>query len=136
MAMDFASIVSAEYAAAMEEAGTPEMVNQQPIGTGPFTFVDYQTDAVIRYAANENYWQADLPKVDNLIFAITPDASVRLQRLQAGECHVMPYPNPADLEAIRSDDSLKMENQEGLNVGYLAYNTMEAPSISQRSVRP
>ncbi|QFU09093.1 Periplasmic dipeptide transport protein precursor [Rhodobacteraceae bacterium THAF1] len=134
MAMDFASIVSAEYAAAMEEAGTPEMVNQQPIGTGPFTFVDYQTDAVIRYAANENYWQADLPKVDNLIFAITPDASVRLQRLQAGECHVMPYPNPADLEAIRSDDSLKMENQEGLNVGYLAYNTMEAP-FDQPEVR-
>ena len=37
MAMDFASIVSKEYADAMLAAGTPEMVNQAPIGTGPFT---------------------------------------------------------------------------------------------------
>ena len=50
LAMDFASILSAEYADAMLAAGTPEMLNQAPIGTGPFSFVAYQKDAVIRYA--------------------------------------------------------------------------------------
>ncbi|WP_292289500.1 ABC transporter substrate-binding protein [Marivita sp.] len=127
LAMDFASIVSKEYADAMAEAGTPEMLNQRPIGTGPFNFQDYQTDAVIRYAANENYWEDDIPKVDNLVFAITPDASVRLQRLQAGECHVMPYPNPADIDSIRSNTELELKEQEGLNVGYLAFNTTQEP---------
>ncbi|CAM4123873.1 ABC transporter substrate-binding protein [Palleronia rufa] len=127
MAMDFASIVSKEYADAMEAAGTPEMLNQQPIGTGPFVFEDYQTDAVIRYSKNENYWKEDEPKVDNLVFAITPDASVRLQRLQAGECHVMPYPNPADIDSIKANPDLDLLQQEGLNVGYLAYNTTQAP---------
>ncbi|TRD23298.1 ABC transporter substrate-binding protein [Palleronia caenipelagi] len=127
MAMDFASIVSKEYADAMEAAGTPEMLNQKPVGTGPFVFQDYQTDAVIRYTKNAEYWDEGLPKVDNLVFAITPDASVRLQRLQAGECHVMPYPNPADVDSIKSNDDLKMLEQEGLNVGYLAYNTQVAP---------
>ena len=127
MAMDFASIVSKEYADAMESAGTPEMLNQQPIGTGPFVFEDYQTDAVIRYSKNENYWKEDEPKVDNLVFAITPDASVRLQRLQAGECHVMPYPNPADIDSIKANPDLDLLQQEGLNVGYLAYNTTQAP---------
>ncbi len=127
MAMDFASIVSKEYADAMEEAGTPEMLNQRPIGTGPFVFEDYQTDAVIRYSKNQDYWQDGLPKVDNLVFAITPDASVRLQRLQAGECHVMPYPNPADIDSIRANTDLELLDQEGLNVGYLAYNTQQAP---------
>ncbi|MAM62009.1 ABC transporter substrate-binding protein [Maritimibacter sp. UBA3975] len=127
LAMDFASIQSKEYADAMEEAGTPEMLNQQPIGTGPFSFVDYQSDAVIRYAANEDYWKEGLPKVDNLVFAITTDASVRYQRLQAGECHIMPYPNPADIEAMQSDENINVLEQEGLNVGYLAYNTMQEP---------
>ncbi|WP_116084855.1 ABC transporter substrate-binding protein [Tropicimonas sp. IMCC34011] len=127
LAMDFASIMSKEYADAMEEAGTPEMLNQQPIGTGPFAFQDYQTDAVIRYTANEEYWEEDTPKVDNLVFAITPDASVRYQRLQAGECHVMPYPNPADIQAMMDSDDVEMLQQEGLNVGYLAYNTQMEP---------
>lgn len=126
MAMDFASILSAEYGDAMMAVGTPEMLNQAPIGTGPFSFVNYQKDAVIRYAANADYWKGASP-LDNLVFAITTDASVRYQKLKAGECHVMPYPNPADIDAIKADESLTMLEQEGLNVGYLAYNTMVAP---------
>ena len=126
LAMGFASIMSKEYADAMLEAGTPEMVNQAPIGTGPFQFVAYQKDAVIRYKANPDYWQGASP-IDDLVFAITPDASVRYQKLKAGECHVMPYPNPADIEAMRSDADVNLLEQEGLNVGYLAYNTKVAP---------
>jgi dipeptide transport system substrate-binding protein len=127
MAMDFASILSAEYADAMLAAGTPEMLNQNPIGTGPFQFVAYQKDAVIRYAKNPDYFVDGSPKVDNLVFAITPDASVRYQKLQAGECHVMPYPNPADIQAMKDDPNINVLEQEGLNVGYLAYNTTIAP---------
>lgn len=126
LAMDFASIVSKEYADAMLAAGTPEMLNQQPIGTGPFQYVAYQKDAVVRYGANPDFFRGKAD-IDNLIFAITPDASVRYQKLKAGECHSMPYPNPADLEAMAADADVNLMQQEGLNVGYLAYNTMVAP---------
>jgi dipeptide transport system substrate-binding protein len=126
LAMDFASIVSKEYADAMMEAGTPEAVNQSPIGTGPFSFVAYQKDAVIRYAANPDYWEGASP-LDNLVFAITTDASVRYQKLKAGECQLMSYPNPADVAAMQADPELVVQEQEGLNVGYLAYNTKVAP---------
>ena len=126
LAMDFASIQSKEYADAMLAAGTPEMLNQAPIGTGPFRFVAYQKDAVIRYKANPDYWEGASP-IDDLVFAITPDASVRYQKLKAGECHVMPYPNPADIEAMKTDPDLILLEQEGLNVGYLAYNTQQKP---------
>ena len=127
LAMDFASIMSAEYADQMMAAGTPEMLNQQPVGTGPFQFVAYQKDAVIRYAKNPAYFHDGLPKVDNLVFAITPDASVRYQKLQAGECHIMPYPNPADIAGMKDNADVVMQEQEGLNVGYMAYNTQVAP---------
>lgn len=126
MAMDFASIVSKEYADAMLAAGTPEMVNQAPIGTGPFTFQAYQKDAVIRYLRNDDYW-GDKAKAEALIFAITPDASVRYQKVLAGECHVTAYPNPADIQAMKDNPDVVVMEQEGLNVGYLAYNTMVAP---------
>ncbi|MCI2400337.1 ABC transporter substrate-binding protein [Aliiroseovarius subalbicans] len=126
MAMDFASVMSAEYGEAMLAAGTPEMMNQAPIGTGPFTFQAYQKDAVIRYLRNDAYW-GDAAKVQSLIFAITPDASVRYQKVQAGECHVTAYPNPADVQAMKDAEDIVVMEQEGLNVGYLAYNTTVAP---------
>jgi dipeptide transport system substrate-binding protein len=126
MAMDFASVVSAEYGDAMLAAGTPEMLNQAPIGTGPFAFQAYQKDAVIRYLRNDDYW-GDGAKVESLIFAITPDASVRYQKVRAGECHVMAYPNPADVQAMQAAEDVVVMEQEGLNVGYLAYNTTMPP---------
>ncbi len=126
IAMPFASIASKEYADALMAAGHPEDFNNNPIGTGPFAFVAYQKDAVIRYAKNPDYW-GPAPKIDDLVFAITPDASVRLQKLKAGECQLMPFPAPADLEAIKADPNLKVDEQAGLNVAYLAYNTTQKP---------
>lgn len=126
MAMDFASVLSAEYADKMMEAGTPEQVDLEPVGTGPFQRVQYQKDAVIRYKAFPEYWEGKAA-IDNLIFAITPDSTVRYQKLKAGECHVMPYPNPADLTEMDADASINLMSQEGLNVGYLGYNTQKEP---------
>ncbi len=126
MAMDFASILSAEYADTMRKAGTPEKIDLEPVGTGPFQLVNYQKDAVIRYKAHPDYW-AGKAKIDRLIFSITPDAAVRYAKLKAGECHVMPYPNPADLKEMEKDPNIQLLSQEGLNVGYLAWNTTKKP---------
>lgn len=131
MGMDFASIMSAEYADQMSAAGTPEKVDLEPVGTGPFQLVAYQKDAVIRYKAHPDYWDGKAP-IDNLIFAITPDASVRYEKLKAGECHVMPYPNPADLKSMEENADINLMQQEGLNVGYLAYNTEKEPYTDVR----
>jgi dipeptide transport system substrate-binding protein len=126
LAMQFAGVQSKEYAIAMLKAGTPEKIDQEPVGTGPFMLVQYQKDAIIRYKANPQYW-AGKAKIDDLIFSITPDASVRWAKVQKGECHVMPYPNPADVPAMRKDPNVTVLEQPGLNIGYLAYNTTKKP---------
>ena len=103
----------------MLKAGTPEKIDQDPIGTGPFYLVQYQKDAVIRYKAFPEFWGGKA-KIDDLVYSITPDASVRWAKLQKGECDVMPYPNPADIDAIKKDPNVTILEQPGLNVGYLA----------------
>ena len=126
LGMDFTSIMSAEYADKMLKANTPEKVDTDPVGTGPFQFVNYQKDAVIRYKAHPAYF-AGKAKIDDLVFSITPDASVRWAKVKNGECHVMPYPNPADVEAMKKDPNVTVMEQEGLNVGYLAFNVEKKP---------
>jgi dipeptide transport system substrate-binding protein len=131
LAMDFASIFSKEYADKMMKAGTPEKIDQDPVGTGPFQLESYQKDAIIRYKANPHYWGGKA-KIDRLIFAITPDASVRYAKLKANECQVMAYPNPADIAAMQKDTSLKVLQAPGLNIGYLAFNTQKKPFTDVR----
>ncbi|MGN6551066.1 MAG: ABC transporter substrate-binding protein [Pararhizobium sp.] len=126
LAMDFSSIVSKEYADQLQKAGNMQQFNQKPVGTGPFEFVAYQPDAVIRYKANPDYWHGK-EKLDGLVFAITPDAAVRAQKLKSGECQIMDYPNAADVSDLKADQDLKVLEQAGLNVAYLAYNTTQKP---------
>ncbi|WP_338556019.1 ABC transporter substrate-binding protein [Erwinia sp. E_sp_B04_7] len=122
----FASILSAEYADAMLKAGTPEKVDQVPIGTGPFELAQYQKDSRILYKAFPDYWQGKA-KLDRLVFSITPDASVRYAKLEKNECQVMPFPNPADLPRMKENKDLTMMQKAGLNTGFLSFNTQKAP---------
>ena len=94
--------------------------------------MQYQKDAVIRYKAFSEFWGGKA-KIDDLIYSITPDASVRWAKLQKNECQVMPYPNPADLDAIKKDPNVQLMEQAGLNVGYLAFQTTKKPFDDVRS---
>ena len=126
MAMDFASILSQQYFEAMRAKGTPNAADVYPIGTGPFEFVSYQKDATIRYKAFDQYWKGR-PKIDNLIYSITRDATARYAKLETGECQVMAFPKPADLDAMRKHPQLVIQQKEGLNIGYIAFNVEKKP---------
>ena len=126
LAMDFATIQSGEYADFLMKKGTPEQFDQIPVGTGAFSFVDYQKDAVIRFKANPDYWGGK-QKIDDLVYAITPDATARYAKMQAGECQIMIAPNPADLAAMGKDANINLMSQAGLNIGYMAMNAQKPP---------
>ncbi|MGO8799771.1 MAG: ABC transporter substrate-binding protein [Roseiarcus sp.] len=133
LAMDFASIASAEYADFLLKKGTPEQFDQVPVGTGPFSFVAYQKDAVIRFKANKDYF-GEKPLVDDLVYAITPDATARYAKLKAGECHINAYPRPADLPEMQKDPTLKVISQSGLNIAFLSMNVGKPP-FDKKEVR-
>ena len=126
LAMPFNVILSAEYADQLLKAGTPEKLDKEPIGTGPFAFVGFQT----RH-------RRSLPRLSRLLgrqaadrhagILDHPEAAVRLTKLRAGECQVMAFPSPDDRAKIEADPNLKLMQQEGLNIGYLALNTHRPP---------
>ena len=127
LAMEFASIQSAEYADQLLKAGKAADLNQYPVGTGPFIFKSYTKDATIRFDGNPDYWKPGAVKLSKLIFSITPDASVRVQKLKRDECQVMSYPRPADIAPLKAVSNIAMPSQPGFNLGYLAYNVTHKP---------
>lgn len=127
LAMDFASVLSEEYAQTLVKSGKGlKTLETAPIGTGPFVFKSYQKDSTIKYTANANYWKGK-PKIENLIFVIVADATVRTQKMKSGECHVMAEPQPQDIEALSKNPAIKVMSSAGLNVSYIAFNTEKKP---------
>jgi dipeptide transport system substrate-binding protein len=87
----------------------------------------------VRFKAFADYWAnaAGLPeraaRVDDLIFAITPDPSVRFQRLRANECQVMRFPNAADIPAAVAEPDIEVHARPGFDYGWVAFNVEKEP---------
>jgi len=126
LSMEFLSVMSAEYAAYQQSRGTPEAFDTEPVGTGPFVLESYQKDVAIRYHTFLDYWNGPRP-IDNLIFAIMPNASIRSNQLKVGECHVIAYPNLDDLPKLRADPRLRVMEKRGDNVSYVVMNGGRRP---------
>lgn len=126
LAMAFASILSAEYGDQLLKAKTLEKMDIEPVGTGPFAFKNYKKDSEIRFTAHPGYFEGK-PQLERLVFAITKEPTVRIQKLKRGECHLIAEPPPADLKTLKADPRVQVLEESGLNVGYLAFNIDKAP---------
>lgn len=119
MAMFTVAIVSPT---ACEKYGADFFKN--PVGTGPFKFVEWVKDDHVTVEAFDDYW-GGRPYLDRIIFRVIPDPSVRLLELEKGTIDCMEYPSPDDLERIKNNPNLVLLETAGINVGYLAMNMGE-----------
>ena len=126
LATDFAIILSAEYASELAKVGKQANIDNYPVGTGPFKFVDYKKDRFVRYRKHESYWKHQIaPK--KLIFDITQSSSLRLAKLMTGECDAIAFPSQSELTLIEQRKSLRLDEKPGLNIGFWAFNTSKPP---------
>ncbi|MGB2551966.1 ABC transporter substrate-binding protein [Campylobacter sp. MOP51] len=122
IAMDFAGILSKEYAEELMKNGKAEDLNRLPVGTGPFVFEKWIKDDRVILTANKEYW-GGRPYLDRVILRVIPNASVRTAELKTGQIQILEQPNPAEVKDLTKDPNVKLIEKEGMNVGYLAMNT-------------
>ncbi|MDC8772038.1 ABC transporter substrate-binding protein [Roseateles albus] len=132
-AMAWAGIHSAEYAAQLLSLGRASQINTQPIGTGPYRFKSYAKDHVLRMQANPDTWGPQ-QQTEKLIFSISREPNVRVQKLLAGECHITAAVRDLDLSAMDGRKDITVMKTQALNISYLAFNLRKAPT-DRRDVR-
>ncbi len=132
-AMSFAPIQSAEYAAQLLRQGNAHLINNYPIGTGPYQFVSYKKNEVIRMSANPAYWRHK-QRTDKLIFAIVPDANVRVNKLLANECQITSTVRDEDIPILLKRPNINLKKIQALNISYLSFN-MKHDATRIREVR-
>lgn len=71
---------------APEDLGKHEF-GRKPFGTGPFRVTEWQAASHITLEPNPNYFKGK-PKLDKLIFLITPDKNTQLAKLRANETDI------------------------------------------------
>ena len=133
MAMEFAVILSKEYGDFLLKKNQKQKIDFEPVGTGPFILEKYVQSNQIRYKRNDNYYLGPA-KLKKIIFSITPDPSVRFQKLKRGECHFLAKAQPTDIPLMKKNKKIQLLKGLTHNLAYLAMNTTKAP-LNNKNVR-
>jgi len=87
----------------VEEVGRDGFEND-PMGSGPWTFVSRELGQAIHYEANKDYWNPSRePKFDKLNIVLAPDQNTRLAMLKSGEADMVAI-TPDQVPDVKSDD--------------------------------
>jgi len=71
---------------------SPRDIRSHPIGTGPFKFVEFKPNEVIRVARNPQYWKPGRPYLDGIEYPIIKNVSTRVLALVSGQIDmIQPY---------------------------------------------
>lgn len=84
-------------------------INTNPVGTGPFRLKEHVPDVVTVLERNPDYWEGDLPILDEIHMISLPDETSRLAALRNGEVDWIRNPPRAEIASLQADDSLNVQ---------------------------
>jgi glutathione transport system substrate-binding protein len=98
-----------------------------PVGTGPFKFVEWKQTDYLKVAKNPAYWKKGLPHVDTLTFRPVADNNARAAIVETGEAQFA-YPVPYEqAEILKSKPALEVVSGPGIFARFIALNTRKKP---------
>lgn len=113
-------ILSKDY---HEEVGE-EGYLQNPVGTGPFKFVEWRTGDRIVLEAFEEYWEEGYPKVDQVIYRPIPDTSTRYAALVNDDIDIVSNLGPEQADSVTEAEGVSLVTYGQDRVYYITFNNM------------
>lgn len=121
LALPECAILSQEFLAS---GGDP---NTTAVGTGPFKLVSREPGVRIEVERNDNYFRADLPYLDRIVFIPYPDENTRVSAVRGGDAHMADYVPWKDMSSIEQDPALQLVTAQSSAFMCVIYNVREAP---------
>lgn len=88
-------------------------VDRAPVGTGPFKFVEWQDNTLIKVERNSNYW-GDAPYLDVIEVRIINEFNTALRTVTAGEADMAVNLSPQQLLVAQRDPNVVAEHSPSL----------------------
>lgn len=109
-------------------------LTNQPIGTGPYKFVEWRPNQYIKLTRFAEHWSDKLPFYKDVYFRIMPDTSSVVLSIKAGVIDLIPRLEADYLHQVESDSKLKVQSAPMNLVQILAVNNAH-PVLKDQKVR-
>jgi glutathione transport system substrate-binding protein len=135
MEKPFRSVLMNLVTIAMIEPGhakaAGDRIGLQPVGTGPYKFVEYVPGSHMIVERNEQYYGAK-PKIARMHFRWIPENGTRLSALESGEVHFINNVPPDQIGRVEGNAKLKLLSTSTARIIYMAFRCDRAPFSDKR----
>ncbi len=107
---------------------------RNPVGTGPFRFVEWVKDDHMTLKRFDGYWEKGLPYLDEIIYRPIPDSSVRFTAMRTGQTDFLHQIHPKDVSAAKAGRGLKVSEIPSLWWEAIRLHTQAGP-FANRALR-
>ena len=121
--------MAGEPPAAVEKHGKD--FGRHPAGTGPFRFVEWESNAKVIVEANPDYW-GGAPKLQAVVFRPITDPNTRVAEMLSGGVDLMVEVPPDNLATFADDGAFAVSEQAGPHLWFLILNAKEGPMADKR----
>ncbi|MBP1925245.1 peptide/nickel transport system substrate-binding protein [Sedimentibacter acidaminivorans] len=102
--------------------------NANPIGTGPYKFVEWTRGEQIKFTAHEEYFDSDrAPKIKNIVWKIIPEGSSRTIALESGEVDYVIELDSTSLDSLKANPDISVLEVPSLSHNWLTVNNEKVP---------
>ena len=109
---------------ATKEAG--DKFGQNPVGSGPYKFVSWQSGDRVTLEAFPEYWQGEAP-IKNVVFRNIVEETNRTIGLETGELDIIYDIQGMDKNKLKDDDRFVVIEGPQVSMTYLGFNMKKAP---------
>jgi peptide/nickel transport system substrate-binding protein len=106
-------------------------IARQPVGTGPFSFVEWLKDDHVTVQRFPGYWDAGKPYLDKIVFRPVVDTNVRTIGLKTGNYDFIDKVVPKDVAGLKTTKGVVYMETPGLNYIMIRINCGRPPFDSR-----
>jgi peptide/nickel transport system substrate-binding protein len=104
-----------------------DSLQRQPVGTGPFSFAEWQPNSFIRLAKHAGYWGAGQPKLDGVKFNLVPESATRQVGLTSGTYAMLPNIDAATALQLQGKPNVRITETLELAYTLVGLNVSKPP---------
>jgi len=97
-------------------------VSQEPMGSGPYEFVEWRKGDRIVLKKNPHYWRSGVPAIPDITIRIIPESSTRISELLAGGIDVAQDLIPDQVEIVQSSPDYLIKDVPILRVNFWQFD--------------
>lgn len=105
-----------------------EILNKEPIGAGPYKFVEWNRGEQLKFTAHEDYFNKErAPKIKNIVWKIIPEGSARTIAIESGDVDYIIETDSTSLQQLEKNADVTVMKVPSVSHNWLCVNNEVEP---------